>query len=232
VAPVILLAGSHLRLVPLGPKSWPKRQIESVQSEWLALQAVHPYLFDGQMASVDHVKVADGCSAIYWNIDQYRYYCLRSHGLGYVSRCLFVSVAMLTKDGFLLVGRMNDATSSPGRWQLPGGNFVPPDETVDASNAVVVGEARREVIEETGLDLMRQEIVPWRLKLGGDHDDAGLIYKAQLSLTLAEALMHFAACVQSEQSEFSRLIGVSPDTGRYWADNAVDYLPQIVAELW
>jgi 8-oxo-dGTP pyrophosphatase MutT (NUDIX family) len=64
---------------------------------------------------------------------------------------VFGAALVETIDGRLVVGRMNPATASPGRWQLPGGGAEPAD--ADDGRLCVRRLVGREVQEELGVGI-------------------------------------------------------------------------------
>jgi 8-oxo-dGTP pyrophosphatase MutT (NUDIX family) len=64
---------------------------------------------------------------------------------------VFAAVALQAADGAYLMGRMAASTSIAGTWLFPCGTPDPND--VNAGMLDLAGSARRELLEETGLDL-------------------------------------------------------------------------------
>jgi 8-oxo-dGTP pyrophosphatase MutT (NUDIX family) len=76
---------------------------------------------------------------------------------------LFAAAALQSADGAYLVGEMAPHTASAGQWYFPCGTPEPSD--VDASGKLdLVSNLRRELQEETGLDMDEVEVQPgWTL---------------------------------------------------------------------
>jgi 8-oxo-dGTP pyrophosphatase MutT (NUDIX family) len=71
----------------------------------------------------------------------------------------FTAAALQSADGAYLVGEMAPYTASAGQWYFPCGTPEPSD--VDASGKLdLVGNLRRELQEETGLDMDEVEVQP------------------------------------------------------------------------
>jgi len=64
---------------------------------------------------------------------------------------VFAAAALQAADGAFLVGRMAPFTSIAGQWLFPCGTPDPKD--VSAGMLDLAGSARRELFEETGLDI-------------------------------------------------------------------------------
>jgi 8-oxo-dGTP pyrophosphatase MutT (NUDIX family) len=64
---------------------------------------------------------------------------------------VFAAAALQAADGAYLVGRMASFTSAAGQWLFPCG--TPDPEDINAGMLDLAGSARRELFEETGLDI-------------------------------------------------------------------------------
>jgi len=63
-------------------------------------------------------------------------------------------VAIINHGKVLVLKRANDSTSRPGAWDLPGGNAEWPVEATESVRNIHQQDISREVIEETGLDVL------------------------------------------------------------------------------
>ncbi|WP_238598814.1 NUDIX hydrolase [Saccharothrix sp. ALI-22-I] len=152
--------------------------------------------------------------------------------------CLFVSVAQPTDDGRLLVGRMASWTAAPGRWQLPGGSVEPPDDHETLDVAALRGHAVRELAEETGIDVVPDDLTLWLVT----HSDTGNVGVLFLAPPRPASLLRerFAALVSAETTlgrdpELDQIALVrSPADLAELDGTQVDYLAHVVhrSERW
>ncbi|NCN45370.1 MAG: hypothetical protein COU63_01450 [Candidatus Pacebacteria bacterium CG10_big_fil_rev_8_21_14_0_10_36_11] len=63
-------------------------------------------------------------------------------------------VAIIHQDKVLVLKRPSTAASRPGSWDLPGGNVEWPAEMMESGRNLHQAEIAREVIEETGLEVL------------------------------------------------------------------------------
>ena len=63
-------------------------------------------------------------------------------------------VALVHQGKVLILKRADDAQSRPGAWDLPGGNAEWPAATTESIRNIHQQDIAREVIEETGLDVL------------------------------------------------------------------------------
>ena len=69
---------------------------------------------------------------------------------------VFAAAALQAADGAYLVGRMASFTSAAGQWLFPCG--TPDPEDINAGMLDLAGSARRELFEETGLDIGTMQV--------------------------------------------------------------------------
>jgi 8-oxo-dGTP pyrophosphatase MutT (NUDIX family) len=123
---------------------------------------------------------------------------------------VFAAAALQAADGAYLVGRMAPFTSSAGQWLFPCGSPDPKD--VSAGTLDLAGSARRELFEETGLDIgAMQAETGWTMVR--DNGFVALI-KRVIASESAEDLRtrivrHLAGEAQPEFSEIRILRGIA-----------------------
>lgn len=150
-----------------------------MDAAWAAAVRVNPALFDGPVAGCTGLAhdPRDGL-VLTWVRATYRYYVLRRlPGATVRLPSLFVSVAQPADDGRLLVGRMASWTTSPGRWQLPGGSVEPPRDGDPLDPTALRHQAARELAEETGVDTPADDLTPWQVTRGAN-GSVGVLFQA------------------------------------------------------
>ncbi|MEU5519313.1 NUDIX hydrolase [Streptomyces sp. NPDC047860] len=160
-----LFDAGPLRLLEAPPLRLSPRDRRAMDDAWDAAVRANPALFDGPVAgctSLVHDE-RDGL-VLTWVRATYRYFVLRRlPGATVRLPSLFVSVVQPSDDGRLLVGRMASWTTSPGRWQLPGGSVEPPPDGEPLDLAALRRHAARELGEETGVDTPADDLTPWQV---------------------------------------------------------------------
>ncbi|WP_234426361.1 NUDIX hydrolase [Streptomyces kebangsaanensis] len=165
---VDLFDADRLRLVeaPL-PRLSPEGR-RAMDEAWNAAVRVNPALFDGPVAGCTSLDQEEPKGLVLtWVRATYRLYTLRKvPGATVRLPSLFVAVAQPADDGRLLVGRMAPWTTSPGRWQFPGGSVEPPP------NREPLDLAALRPVRPIGCDARgaarRAVAVPWGTQEAGD----------------------------------------------------------------
>lgn len=209
----------------------------SILSWWNIQMNLQPSLFNGPLIACHNYEVVqDGISLIDWFKTDYAHYISRNNPAIMVApaRAIFCSVAVVTSAGRLLVGRMAPGTASPGRVQLPGGNIS--NEDWDVSLDSTARDARREFMEEVGIDVSPQDLELWRVKVGGRFDDLGLIFRLNRLISETDILQQFRARVgrlkaANCEPEFSQIAFVAATDGLDMFGPPVDYLPMVLSEI-
>lgn len=206
---------------------------------WSDFSRRRPSLFNGPLVACESCDVsADGAVEVTWYRTCYAHYLQRMapQPVARPARALFCSIALIASSGRLVVGRMSPDTSSPNRLQLPGGNI-----TLDAAGGLSLphcaADACQELKEEVGISLDTSALRLWRIKVGGEFDDVGLIFKCRTPMTEAEILDAFELhCsllrLAGESPELSGLDLIDPTTFELRPSvDCVDYLPMVVSAL-
>jgi 8-oxo-dGTP pyrophosphatase MutT (NUDIX family) len=122
---------------------------------------------------------------------------------------VFAAAALQAADGAYLVGRMAPSTSIAGQWLFPCGTPDPKD--VSAGMLDLAGSARRELFEETGLDIGTMQVQPGWTSVR-DSGFVALIRRVTASESAedlrARIMRHLANEAQPEFSEIRILRGV------------------------
>ena len=117
---------------------------------------------------------------------------------------VFAAAALRSADGAYLVGRMAPSTSVAGQWLFPCGT-PDPDDISAAGMLDLAGSARRELFEETGLDIGTLKAEPgWTLVRDGGY--LGLMKRltaGESADVLRARIMHYLA--SETQPEFSEI---------------------------
>jgi hypothetical protein len=123
---------------------------------------------------------------------------------------VFAAAALQAADGAYLVGRMAPFTSIAGQWLFPCG--TPDPEDINAGMLDLAGSARRELFEETGLDIgTMQAEAGWTLVR--DSGFVALIKRVTASENAedlrARIVRYLAGEAQPEFSEIRILRGIA-----------------------
>lgn len=142
----------------------------AIDAGWIKRVAQKPRLFDGEaVLGISH-EIRDG--VLHARCRKIRYATLL-HWLAtppdparadsYVH--IYAWAALISSDGYALMGRMGDHTANAGRIYFPSGSFEPSEFVEGVCD--IAGNMRREVKEETGLDLGEARAEPGMLLFSG-----------------------------------------------------------------
>lgn len=230
---VELLEADRLRLVEVALPPMPAEHRAAMNRAWDEAVEANPSFFDGPVVVCAGLEQeASGGLVVSWCRTTYRYFALRRVPGATALPSLFVSLVQPTDDGRVLVGRMSSATSTPGRWQLPGGSVEPPTGRTPLDEAALRRHAALELAEETGIDVPADDLSRCLVTHGAD-GQVGVHYLAP-SRPASQLHERFAALVAAEtargrEPEFDRiaLIG-SPAELTDLAGPHVVYLEPVV----
>jgi len=200
--------------------------IERAHEHWASIQANRPWLFDGPIVAAI-VDSHSGTVTVRWYPSTYSRYLARDVACdGGYDRALFASVVVRSSDGLVLFGAMAEATSSPGRVQLPGGNVeLASDGSLDEPG--IRAEAARELREETGIAVDPGALRLHRVSVGDAYGDVGFLYHYDSELTASELL----TAVDGE-AEFTRFVLADPaEVDATREGNWVDYAEGLLVSL-
>ncbi|MGR9077284.1 NUDIX hydrolase [Rhizobium leguminosarum] len=152
-ATVFPIAGVDLRILP-GPHPLVAAEEAAIRENWARETAANPALFDGRMVFQQRLSLSENgiageghvipFSAFMW----WRRQPQRQGGVH-----IFAYPVLETSDGALVAIRMGAHTANPGQVYFAAGSLEPED-IVDG-RCDIEANMRREVYEETGLDLGR-----------------------------------------------------------------------------
>lgn len=212
---------------------------KDIDQWWLTYYATHNSLFNGRVIACRSCHISgSGSLRIEWFKTNYAHYMLRVDSKVGIraARAVYCSVALTSTTGRMTVGQMASRTSTPKRLQLPGGNV----ELTDSSKLTIESctqDACRELFEELGIDLKPSQIYLWRVKIGGDFDDVGLIFTNRTPIPEQTINDSFFSHIKNLHEQ-----GVTPEISKLhfinnlkFSDreksNYVDYLPSVIKEL-
>ncbi|MGI9402346.1 MAG: NUDIX hydrolase [Rhizobiaceae bacterium] len=132
--------------------------LQEIEDSWSQRKAAKPELFDGETVLGNSWRIEGNVLRI--ECQKIRYAALlhwldtpASAGTGNSNNSVhfFASAVVKSSDGKILMGRMGDHTANAGRVYMPSGSI----EVEDFRNGQgdFASNMRREVLEETGLDL-------------------------------------------------------------------------------
>lgn len=138
-----------------GPHPYEVENTAAIDANWRVEHAANPYLFDGTMVLLSHLRLEpDGgligrchrvrfATMLYWR---------KNKGNPGVEHS-YAHAALVSSDGALVAIRMSRRTANPGSVYFAAGSFEPTDFVDDRVN--LHGNMAREVLEETGIDIDR-----------------------------------------------------------------------------
>ena len=139
----------------------------AIAAYWAKAKADNPALYNGRVVLPVSAMVENGVlSGVSRPVDfaTFLYWARSADGPGGIH--LFANAVMVSRDNAILAGRMAADTANAGRIYCPAGTFEPQD-FVDG-RMDFGANTRREVMEETGLDLndARHEAGYWLMRRG------------------------------------------------------------------
>jgi len=141
----------HLPVVA-GPHPWYVENQAGIATNWIAESSANPSLYDGEMVFQRHLAFADGRiegRAHMIPFSAFLYWRRMARATGGCH--LFGLPLVMAADGALIAIRMAGHTANPGRVYCAAGSMDRHD-IIDGSCDIDLN-MRREVLEETGLDL-------------------------------------------------------------------------------
>jgi 8-oxo-dGTP pyrophosphatase MutT (NUDIX family) len=140
------------------PHPWYEENRAAIAANWEHEVAANPKLFDGRMVFQHRVAFRDGHIAGHAHLVPFSafLYWRKTRPAG--GTHLFSMPFVISADDALVAIRMAETTANPGRVYCPAGSIEPQD--VIDGRCDVDFNMRREVLEETGLDLGEAEADP------------------------------------------------------------------------
>lgn len=190
-----------------GLHPWTDGRAAQIERNWRRETAANPHLFNGTMVfqrrlsfDAGHIEgeahMVPYAAFLHW----------RRSGRGEGGHHLFAMPLILSADGALMAIRMAGTTANPGRVYPPAGSLDAGD--VRGGLCDLVGNMRRETMEETGLDLGGMAADPAFRAVHAENTVALFrVYRSPLSEAAlgAQVEAHIAA---EAQPEIAALIGI------------------------
>ena len=202
------------------------KRADDIADHFAARQRDLPALWNGRVLLMHHFAIESGVlRGSSFETDYADFLAWRDWGgpdAGVFN--VFAAAAVQAADGAYLIGCMAPSTSIAGTWLFPCGTPDPKD--VNAGKLDLAASARRELLEETGLDLDTMQAEPgWRLVHDGSF--LALIKRVTASENAedlrARIVAHLASEAEPEFSEIRILRGI--------ADTDIDMPPFLHAYL-
>jgi 8-oxo-dGTP pyrophosphatase MutT (NUDIX family) len=148
---VIELTDALIR-IESGTLAYEKENKLEIVTNWDAELRANPALFNGDFFMAEEAHIADGSfAAIYRRTRFETMMHWKKNQTLFKPWHIFAVGVIVSSDNALIAGRMASSTAAAGRVYFPAGSF---DET-DVRNEIldIDGNMRREVMEETAIDL-------------------------------------------------------------------------------
>lgn len=143
-----------IRLLP-GPHPFAVENREAIDANWLRETAALPALFDGEVILLAALRFRDAVLEGTCHLVHYRTFLYWRGSRAQTAEHIFAHAVPVTADDALLAIRMASTTANAGRVYFAAGSFDRQD-IVDG-RVDMAANMRREVREETGLDLGRTQ---------------------------------------------------------------------------
>lgn len=148
---VHVIDGADVRVLP-GPLGYRERNEAAIADNWQRERAANPTLFDGEIYLAEEAVLENGvlragfqrtsfATLMYWRRDAERVRPWHIFGVGVI----------VSGEGHLIAARMGAQNAVAGRVYFPAGSID--DNDIDGGRVDYDANMRREVGEETGLDL-------------------------------------------------------------------------------
>jgi 8-oxo-dGTP pyrophosphatase MutT (NUDIX family) len=148
---VFPITGVDLRVLP-GDHPFYSAERDAIAENWLKETAANPHLFDGRMIFQKRLALTDkGLSGEGYVIPFSTFMWWRRQPDRQGGIHLFAYPVIETSDGALVAIRMGPHTANPGQVYFAAGSLEPED--MAHGRCDIEHNMRREVLEETGLDL-------------------------------------------------------------------------------
>jgi 8-oxo-dGTP pyrophosphatase MutT (NUDIX family) len=152
---IVAIRALDLRVLP-GPHPILAAHTEAIAENWEREVAANPALFNGQMVLQHRLAVKDGVIIGEGYLAPFAAFLWWRNGSRPPAACHLAAIPVIeTSDGAVIAVRMSAGTANPGKVYCAAGSIDASDIITDARGDLcdVPGNMRREVLEETGLDL-------------------------------------------------------------------------------
>ncbi|WP_343314676.1 NUDIX hydrolase [Brucella sp. BE17] len=155
---VHVLDAADVRVVP-GPLAYTQQNKALIAANWQREYAAKPALFDGEVFLAPNADLQNGvlqasfqrtsfATLMYWRQDPETVRPWHIFAIGVI----------VSREGHLIAARMSNQSAVGGRIYFPAGSID--DNDVIETYADFEGNMRREVLEETGLDIRKARAEP------------------------------------------------------------------------
>ncbi|MBW8350256.1 hypothetical protein K0H71_12490 [Bacillus sp. IITD106] len=224
--------------------SLPSKILEKHNIFWEEQKNQNPTLRNGTVFTITDIKECP--DELYMKVAKtdYKHYLYTINHLNceYSCKVIYTCACVITKDNYIVVGKMNSHTSSPGRLQLTGGGLDESDLinlTFDLKRNIC-----KEIQEEMGLDIHSPKIKslsPKFVKRGGTYDFWAIMYELLVDYSVKEINNIFQThnknlIDKGVEPEFEKLIFIAlnkKDIDSFIEaeqDSMVDYLRPILSK--
>jgi 8-oxo-dGTP pyrophosphatase MutT (NUDIX family) len=143
--------GLNLEVDP-GPHPLELAHAEAIAAHWSHEHAANPALYNGRLILQRHMRVEDGLVHAVGHEASFASFLWWRRQTNLAGAChLFGYPVLVAGDGALIAVEMAPHTANPGQVYFAAGSLDPAD--VVEGRCDLIGNMRREVLEETGLDL-------------------------------------------------------------------------------
>lgn len=152
---IVEIRGLDLRVLQ-GPHPILAAHAEAITDNWAREVAANPALFNGQMVLQHRLAIEDGVIIGEGYLAPFAAFLWWRNGDRPPVACHLAAIPVIeTSDGAVIAVRMSAGTANPGKVYCAAGSIDASDIITDARGDAcdVPGNMRREVLEETGLDL-------------------------------------------------------------------------------
>ncbi|GIL00982.1 MAG: DNA mismatch repair protein MutT [Alphaproteobacteria bacterium] len=198
---------------------------EAIDANWARRLAANPHLYNGATVLGTGWRVAEKALTLACRQVEYAtlLHWIATYGVGREDLPdrprvpadqvhFFTNPVIVGSDGHVVMGRMAAHTYNAGKVYMPSGSFEPGD--FSSGTADFCANMRREVLEETGLDLARSSPAPgYRVYYGGNFLATFQVYRfAEPAASLAGRAAAFIA--DGGDGELSQILTVAPGETR------------------
>lgn len=165
--------------------SLPEEYSKRVESHWESLLKTGKKLFNGDIFTIEKIKINGNEIHIYVGLTNYAHFLYTIYKNNYEEndcRIIHTSVLIETNDNKFAIGEMNECTSFPFKLQFIGGGID--KEDVNGEFLDLEHNIEKEILEELGIQIENKAVVkslkPCYLKSGGERNFLSAIFKLDL----------------------------------------------------
>ncbi|TCQ27895.1 NUDIX hydrolase [Rhizobium sp. PP-CC-3G-465] len=196
------VVGTDLRVLP-GPHPILAQHGPEIAANWVREQAANPALFNGEMVLQHRLTVEAGTIVGEGYLAPYAAFLWWRNVSRPPVACHLAAIPVIeTSDGAVIAVRMGKRTANPGKVYCAAGSIDASDIVEDARGRVcdVPGNMRREVLEETGIDIAEAEAGPFQaLHIGGAVTLFRRLRFAETSASILSRIQHHVETAEEEE---------------------------------